>query len=862
MFNCLKKLFCRNNENKVTLNINTNSNPENINIDYALPDSSKPLNIEINLDANQNPSSQTHTASIDYSCDYTDNNSTSNNESDYASDKTNETAEMDNSRAQDGETTVSNASPASANNQKEANSQNESSTSIFNLDQPIEKSSQDVLNRAILAKMIADDFLKFNEDSSLAVGIYAKWGSGKTSFLNMILENIKTQQEHDSNIIIVEFNPWLCTDPKQLIKQFFVLLKNKIGYNDKSKIWEFIDRYSHFLNAIPSAIDLTASAIASFVYAMPTKSSIGKDCFSPIIKTITEESKYHTKEKDLQTTKQELINVLRESKLKILVTIDDIDRLSSDEIIAVFQLVKSIADFPNTIYILAFDHDIVSNVLSKVQSCNGWDYLEKIIQVPFSLPAPTKETVRDILLDELKTIILDFDKDYGLPLTINTCCENYIFSIRDVNRYINVFRLKYDEYRELLMPVDLVVLTFLQVFEPNLYVQLREYQKALLGCASVQDHAVMLTELSQNHVLHKSKFESAITLLSMLFSPYSKYDNDFYHQIANKDTFDAYFSLSKHNQKYPYSALKTILHNQDDESVISEIINMDNCSVLNTFLSDLSKYISGPSIQYQISTYRAQHLMLLIARLMHKLTIKRNFDGSDTYVDFWKCVRNLLRTLNSEEQYTNFMCTIFEDRQVTPVPLAHIYNNYCFSKADENLNTYSDQVESKLQPIFIYKSITALESDDVLKYTDLYFVKFIFEKFADYRLQVKNLLSNLTQSNDFALAKIISLNLQEDRDSRNAPYWFLSDSILDIDRELAYSRINKFLSSEQFNKLEGTFQEKAIAYLMLCERIKATPPEDEEKLNADSPEDGVKVYLYEVHQRMQELGLLQQDKAD
>ena len=52
--------------------------------------------------------------------------------------------------------------------------------------------------------------------------------------------------------------------------------------------------------------------------------------------------------------------------LKIIVTIDDIDRLTKEEIIAVFQLVKNLADFPNTVYLLAFDYDIVTKALEEV----------------------------------------------------------------------------------------------------------------------------------------------------------------------------------------------------------------------------------------------------------------------------------------------------------------------------------------------------------------------------------------------------------------------------------------------------------------------------------------------------------------
>lgn len=73
-------------------------------------------------------------------------------------------------------------------------------------------------------------------------------------------------------------------------------------------------------------------------------------------KVLTKKAEEETKERtnDLQESKNQIIKKLKDEKIKIIVSIDDIDRLSEEEIVAVFQLVKSLADFPNTIYVLAF----------------------------------------------------------------------------------------------------------------------------------------------------------------------------------------------------------------------------------------------------------------------------------------------------------------------------------------------------------------------------------------------------------------------------------------------------------------------------------------------------------------------------
>ena len=73
----------------------------------------------------------------------------------------------------------------------------------------------------------------------------------------------------------------------------------------------------------------------------------------------------------MQGKKDEIIRKMGEDHLKIIVSIDDIDRLSEEKIIAVFQLVKSLADFPNAVYLLAFEYDVVVRALSVVQHGDG-----------------------------------------------------------------------------------------------------------------------------------------------------------------------------------------------------------------------------------------------------------------------------------------------------------------------------------------------------------------------------------------------------------------------------------------------------------------------------------------------------------
>jgi len=81
-------------------------------------------------------------------------------------------------------------------------------------DLPIMKSSEDKLNRESFVKSLANVILQSAFATSFTVGLYGTWGSGKTSLLNMVIEQI---ERSSTDVVILRFNPWLCSDPKQLI---------------------------------------------------------------------------------------------------------------------------------------------------------------------------------------------------------------------------------------------------------------------------------------------------------------------------------------------------------------------------------------------------------------------------------------------------------------------------------------------------------------------------------------------------------------------------------------------------------------------------------------------------------------------
>src|SRR6185312_13136209 len=90
--------------------------------------------------------------------------------------------------------------------------------------------------------------------------------------------------------------------------------------------------------------------------------------------------------RDLTLVKAELNELLRKQKHKIIIIIDNISRLYDYEIKQIFQIVKSMGDYSNTAYLLAFDKENVVKAINKIDGHGGEEYIEKIVQLPFDIP--------------------------------------------------------------------------------------------------------------------------------------------------------------------------------------------------------------------------------------------------------------------------------------------------------------------------------------------------------------------------------------------------------------------------------------------------------------------------------------------
>jgi hypothetical protein len=327
----------------------------------------------------------------------------------------------------------------------------------FIIDAPEKDNKQ---SGAIFAKAIADKLLNTASESAFAVAITAAWGKGKTSFLLQIRENLK-----DKDVIIIEFNPWKNEGGKKNIAHFFDELREKLKNYDTSVSGE-IKSY---------ATKLISSYNSEIAKAMDETFSVAGDGSS------------------LSSQFNYLNNIIKTIGKKIFVFIDDLDRLTAEELIEIMRLIRNTADFANMFFIAAFDHNYVLNSLGKSHVLNNKeDFLQKIFQLEISLTPIAKGLIRLQLQQHLKLVSMPPEEQQRFREVFNELSiiqkqdeinaiinknaggllEQLLETIRDVKRFSNSFLLAYGWVKNEVDLFDLFLLEMIKYRFNSLYAQI------------------------------------------------------------------------------------------------------------------------------------------------------------------------------------------------------------------------------------------------------------------------------------------------------------------------------------------------------------------------------------------------------
>lgn len=583
----------------------------------------------------------------------------------------------------------------------------------YSSDKPIEHADQDILGRTTFSKQLGKAINEYDCKDGLVIGVFGKWGTGKTSIINMALEELDSaNKDGKQRTIVVNFNPWNYSDRNNLIRLFFARLKAGLGIKDKkSKIGMCLDKYSDALDAL-SLIPYVGTGIAAVSKAV-----------------LREQGKRLENAGELDTIKNELEKLLAEKNQKFVVVIDDVDRLTNTQICDMVQLVKKVANFSNIIYILSMDREVVSRALEEIHKCDGNEYLEKIVQIPIEIPEIKSTKLNNILFSELDNVINNISHKIELDINywdeiFRKCVKPYINTLRDVNRVINTFAFRFSVLYQETALEDLIGITTIEVLEPKLYKWIFDNKDALcVGISHAFEKSLNKTidykerykkEFERLGIDVEKSFESVAALFPIFAEDVDKHS--YYSKsteakkkmrIADEKRFELYFGFNLDDVKVPRTIISSFMFDYDMKEMndILKICN-DNGTIVY-FIEELRSLVE------EMPPERLEIIALSI------INFEEEYKGEQTNSIFSFSARNLaeyyvgdiLRRIDTDEKRFELLKKAVESANKYSLNIV-AYELYLIESAYDRTNAKS---ESKKDQIITIDQLLALEKKYVEK---------------------------------------------------------------------------------------------------------------------------------------------------
>lgn len=245
-----------------------------------------------------------------------------------------------------------------------------------------------------------------------------------------------------NQLVEIHFSPWNCTSKEQLLEEYLKLLSNQLNFvipNIAPKLLQYAN--------IVTGIDLCGYL-----------------------------GNFFTK-KDISTLKNEIEEILYQTDKKIIVVIDDFDRIQGEEIFNLLKLIGIIANFPNIVNIVAYDKKyICDNLNTYFNSNNAEKYIQKIIPFEFPLPQISHTKMQELFNVEFKEIIDNtIYNELGLNDNFSNTIGGYLKNIRDLKQLLSAFEFHYKTFKHQGINInitDLLFITAIKTFNYNLWLSI------------------------------------------------------------------------------------------------------------------------------------------------------------------------------------------------------------------------------------------------------------------------------------------------------------------------------------------------------------------------------------------------------
>ncbi len=321
-------------------------------------------------------------------------------------------------------------------------------------DAPITSPNFDRLDRMSFVRSFAEAIRAVKGDDSVVLALAGPWGSGKSSLINLIAGELDaTSGDHPP--LVMRFNPWWFSGGGMLVAAFLQQLAAAVSR----------ESVKERLGDATQALDHLAEAIAR-----PGVLDHGIDPAS----------------RDIEVIRKHVNDVFRESDRRVLIFMDDIDRLTPDEMTQLLLIVRAVADFPNTTYVLAFDYEVVVEAIGSKLGVDGRTYLEKVVQLQIDVPIPGRMTLERMVIGQLEAIdpgakSLDRETQMAFRMLFKAGIKHFLATPRACTRLLNVIRFTYPTLAGQVYFPDMLGVSCLMSFSSQAVQAIRSNNDAFVG---------------------------------------------------------------------------------------------------------------------------------------------------------------------------------------------------------------------------------------------------------------------------------------------------------------------------------------------------------------------------------------------
>ena len=425
--------------------------------------------------------------------------------------------------------------------------------------------------------------LELDTSEGIVVGVLGPWGSGKTSFINLAKKLFKQKK-----ILVINFNPWMFSGTAQLVESFFIELTAQLKIRpDLVEIGEKLENYGETFFSFGIGGQIVGGAIKSM-------------------------NKYlQSRKKGVHSKRQKLEKALFDLDKPIVVVLDDIDRLSPSEIRDVFKLIRLTANFPNIIYIVAFDRDRVEDALAE-QGLRGRDYLEKILQVAVDLPVLPSDVLDSQITLVLGQALADIENFSSVdeqvwPDVFIEIIRPLIRNMRDVRRYAATVHGTVSAFNGQIKLVDLLALEAIRIFLPDVFKFLHSAIDGLTGSNSISQVPHLSDEFLEKQIDslieaaedHSDVVKSMVTQLFPAGGHHiggNRYGDEWKkgwlqeRRVAHEDILRLYLERLENKNQHPSIVAKLAWECIDNREAFDDYLNSVNPLQLQKVIASLEVF--------------------------------------------------------------------------------------------------------------------------------------------------------------------------------------------------------------------------------------------------------------------------------